>query len=129
MHCHRCRVWALPPETEMKSTLGFTEFGRSHHRDWALPPSLSAPTIEFGRSHHRVWALSPSLCAPARRRRNPLLDGDDLYLYTYICELGFQYYPTRRVLCSTSDSDTRARFADMGSGFVEAGCCDTSQHR
>ena len=41
MHRHCCRVWALPPETEMKFTR-FSEFGRFHHSVWALPLSLGA---------------------------------------------------------------------------------------
>jgi len=55
MHCHCCRVLALPPEMEMKSTSRFL--------------SLGAPAIESG-------CLPPSLGAPDRRKKNPILDGE-----------------------------------------------------
>ena len=74
-------------------------------------PSLGAPAVEFGRSR-RVWAL---------------LDDDDLYLNAYMCwvvsiirHFGFYAQPRAR----THELDS----AETGSGIVEVGCCDTSQH-
>ena len=68
--------------------------------------------MEFGCSR-RVWAL---------------LDGDDLYLSAYVCWVvsiirhsGFYAQPRARI--------HELDLAETGSGIVEAGCCDTSQHR
>jgi len=98
-----------------KCIVTVAEFGRSRQRRrWNSPgfPSLGASTIVFGRSRW-VWAL---------------LDGDDLYLYAYVCWVvsiirhsGFYAKPRAR----THGLD----LAETGSGLVEAGCCDTSQHR
>ena len=90
-------------------------------RVWALPPcstlgcslslsDLGAPAIEFGHSR-QVWAL---------------LNGDDLYLSAHVywvvsIHSGFYVQPRAR----TQELD----LAETGSGIVEAGCCDTSQHR
>jgi len=88
-------------------------------RVWALPPwstlgfpSLGDSAIEFRRSR-RVWTL---------------LDGNDLYLNAYVCRVvsiirrsGFDVQPRAR----THELD----LADTGADIVEAGCCDTSQHR
>jgi len=98
MHRHYCRVWTLPPETEIKNQLyGF--------------PSLGAPAREFWRSR-RVWAL---------------LDGDDLYLNAYVCWVAsiirrFGFYAQFWAWAHELDLAETV----TGLGIVEAGCCDTS---
>jgi len=76
--------------------------------------SLGAPAIVFGRSR-RVWARA-------------LLNGDDLYLYAHV------WWVVSIIRHSLFYTQPRARIhgfdsAETGSGIVEAGCCDTSQHR
>jgi len=90
MHRHCCRVWALPPSLGAPAEFVslFAEFGCSR-QVWALPPetamkstigpSLGAPApAEFGRSR--------------QKHKDPaLLGGDNLYLHAYICVLFCQY--------------------------------------
>jgi len=79
-------VWALTPNLGAHAEFATTEFRAAEFR-------RSHPlTPEFGRSR-RVWALPPRLGAPARRRTsgNLILNGDDLYLYAYVCVLCCQY--------------------------------------
>ena len=83
--------------------------------------SLGAPAIVFGRSRHSVWALPPSWA-------RALLNGDDLYLYAHVW---WVVSIIRHSLFYTQPRDRIHGFdsAETGSGIVEAGCCDTSQHR
>jgi len=94
------RVWALPPCSTLGCSLSLSEFGRSRHRVWPLPGPPSLGALRWW------WPVFKCTCA-----------------------LGCQYYHTLWVLCSASGLDTRAWLSKTGSGIVEAGCCDTSQHR
>jgi len=65
MHRHCCRVWALPPGTEMKSIVGISKFGRSRRRlPWIVVLkflSLGAPAINGGGIHSyletQLWIM------------------------------------------------------------------------
>ena len=67
---------------------------------------MGAPAIEFGHSR-RVWVP---------------LNGDDLYLNANVCWV-VRFYT--QPWAPTHELD----LAETSSDIVEAGCCDTSQHR
>jgi len=137
--------WGSPIDTlSLLQSLGApTELGRS--RRVCFPPSLGA-TAEFGRSRQRrpwnplyrfefrrsrrVWALPLSLGAPARSKRNLLSQVVMTCIYMHICVCCFVSISRHSWLYAQLGAGTLGLdCSDTGSGIVEAGCCDTSQHR
>ena len=98
------RVWALPPCSTLGWILSLSEFGRSRHRVWALPPSLGA--LRWW------WPVFKCTCVL----------GCQYYQTLWVlCS------------ASGSDTRawfSRNRFRhSWGRVLRQAGCCDTSQHR